>query len=121
MVRVLFQVRFDDIQVILRGVYSLIHSHPFALRPDSRTPSTSEGDEAATRQIKTDTPKIGESVESESNESEFSALNELEATSCFLATVLLSFLNSRVSRHITLGTKVFLEVLVDGDERSGDA
>ena len=69
-------------------------------------------------QIKTDSLHCRESVESESNEREFSALNELEATSCFLATVLLSFLNSRVSRHITFGSEILLEILIDGDKRS---
>lgn len=57
----------------------------------------------------------------ESNESEFSALNELEATSCFLAPVLLTFLNSRVSGHVALGSEVFLELFVYGYKCSGDA
>ena len=45
--------------------------------------------------------------------SERSALNELEATSRFLAAVLLGFLNARVSGEIAAASKLFLELFVD--------
>lgn len=49
-----------------------------------------------------------------------SALNELEATSSFLSTVLLGFFHSRIARKVTAGSKFFLEFGVDLKESAGD-
>lgn len=46
----------------------------------------------------------------EPNRQAFLTLYELEATSCFLSTVLLSFLNSGVSGHVALATKLRLKL-----------
>ncbi len=53
-------------------------------------------------------------------ENEFSALNELEATSSFLSTVLLSFLDAGIPREEAKTAKFFSQGFVVLKQRSGN-
>lgn len=46
----------------------------------------------------------------------FLTLNELEASACFLAAVLLAFLDARIAGHETASSELFAESLVIFDE-----